>query len=104
MAKVRTRVRSAPACSLRNSAPARQRALSLHRTTDAMVAPLDAKGDTVMNTNLIQNADILDTSAIADAELDTVTGGKVTYYEMNGHWYIVGHNKYGQSTGAQKVT
>lgn len=68
-----------------------------------MVAPLEAKGDTVMNTNIIQN-DILDTSALADAELDAVTGGKVTYYEMNGHWYIVGHNKYGQSTGAQKVT
>jgi hypothetical protein len=52
----------------------------------------------------IQNAEILDTSALADAELDIVIGGKATYYEMNGHWYIVGHNKYGQSTGAVQVS
>jgi len=52
----------------------------------------------------IQNADIFDTSVLADAELDTVTGGKVSYYEMNGHWYIVGHNKYGQSTGVTQVS
>ena len=51
----------------------------------------------------IQNADILDTSVLADAELDAVTGGKVAYYEMNGHWYIVGHDKHGHSTGAQLV-
>ena len=52
----------------------------------------------------IQNADTRNTSALADAELDSVIGGKATYYEMNGHWYIVGHNKYGQSTGAVQVS
>jgi len=56
-----------------------------------------------MNTE-IQNADILDTCALADAELETVTGGKATYYEMNGHWYIVGHDKHGHSTGAVRIT
>ncbi|MBA2397562.1 MAG: hypothetical protein H0V72_02495 [Bradyrhizobium sp.] len=47
------------------------------------------------------------TCALNDAELDIVTGGGkggVTYYEMNGHWYIVGHNKYGQSTGVTQVS
>lgn len=56
-----------------------------------------------MNT-AIQNADILDTRALADAQLDTVTGGKATYYEMGGHWYIVGHDKHGHSTGAVRIT
>ncbi len=58
-----------------------------------------------MNTT-IQNAAVLDTSALTDDELDLATGGKggVTYYEMNGHWYIVGHNKYGQSTGTYQVS
>ncbi len=41
---------------------------------------------------------------IDDAELDTVTGGKATYYEMNGHWYIVGHDKHGFSTGVTQVS
>jgi hypothetical protein len=50
----------------------------------------------------IQNTELLN-----DAELEAVSAGKkgaVTYYEMNGHWYIVGHNKYGQSTGAVQVS
>ena len=67
-----------------------------------MVAPLEAnRGNTAMMTE-IQNTDI----ALADAELDAVTGGKggVTYYEMNGHWYIVGHDKHGHSTGAVQVS
>ncbi|MGH6641550.1 MAG: hypothetical protein ACRED3_02520 [Bradyrhizobium sp.] len=49
----------------------------------------------------IQNTE---TRALADAELDTVTGGKATYYEMGGHWYIVGHDKHGHSTGAVRIT
>jgi hypothetical protein len=61
------------------------------------------RGDTAMQTE-IQNADMLEIRVLADAELDTVTGGKVSYYEMNGHWYIVGHNKYGQSTGVTQVS
>jgi hypothetical protein len=61
------------------------------------------KGDTAMNTE-IQNADIQGTSALTDAELDCVIGGKATYYEMNGHWYIVGHDKHGHSTGAVQVS
>ena len=56
-----------------------------------------------MNTET-RNADILDVSALADHELEAVTGGKATYYQMGGHWYIVGHNKYGQSTGAVRIT
>ena len=54
-----------------------------------------------MNTE-IQNTDI----ALADAELEIVNGGKggVSYYEMNGHWYIVGHDKHGHSTGAVQVS
>ena len=56
-----------------------------------------------MNTE-IQNADILDQRALADAELETVTGGKVTYVEIQGHCYIIGHNKYGQSTGMVRVS
>ena len=50
----------------------------------------------------IQNTDI----ALTDAELDTAAGGKggVSYYEMNGHWYIVGHDKHGHSTGAVQVS
>ena len=54
-----------------------------------------------MNTE-IQNTDI----ALADAELDAVIGSKggVSYYEMNGHWYIVGHDKYGKSTGVTQVS
>ena len=56
-----------------------------------------------MNTE-IQNADIQGTSALTDAELDCVIGGKATYYEMNGHWYIVGHDKHGHSTGAVQVS
>jgi hypothetical protein len=68
-----------------------------------MVAPPGAKGDTAMNTR-IRNAGTLDTRALADHELEAVTGGKATYYQMGGHWYIVGHNKYGQSTGVTRVT
>ena len=49
----------------------------------------------------IQNTE---TRALSDAELETVTGGKVAYYEMNGHWYIVGHDKHGHSTGAVQVS
>ena len=51
----------------------------------------------------IQNTE---TCALIDAELDTVMGGKggVTYYEMNGHWYIVGHDKHGHSTGVVQVS
>ena len=56
-----------------------------------------------MNTET-RNADTFDTRALSDAELEAVTGGKATYYQMNGHWYIVGHNKYGQSTGAVRIT
>ncbi|MBR1209034.1 hypothetical protein [Bradyrhizobium sp. JYMT SZCCT0180] len=56
-----------------------------------------------MNTR-IRNAGTLDTRALADHELEAVTGGKATYYQMGGHWYIVGHNKYGQSTGVTRVT
>jgi hypothetical protein len=54
-----------------------------------------------MNTE-IQNNDI----ALADAELETVSGGKgeVSYDEMNGHWYIVGHDKNGHSIGAVQVS
>jgi hypothetical protein len=66
-----------------------------------MVAPLKATGETFMNTE-IQNTDI----ALADAELEIAAGGKggVSYYEMNGHWYIVGHDKHGHSTGAVQVS
>ena len=55
----------------------------------------------------IQNTANLDTRALTDDELDLAIGGGkggVTYYEMNGHWYIVGHNKYGQSTGTYQVS
>ena len=54
-----------------------------------------------MNTE-IQNTDI----ALADAELEIAAGGKggVSYYEMNGHWYIVGHDKHGHPTGAVQVS
>jgi hypothetical protein len=38
------------------------------------------------------------------AELDFIIGGKAIYYEMNGHWYIVGHDKHGHSTGAVQVS
>ena len=34
-----------------------------------------------------RNADTLDTRALADHELEAVTGGKATYYQMGGHWY-----------------
>ena len=50
-----------------------------------------------------QNVDILDTRALADAELDTATGGLAKYYQMGGHWYIVGHDKHGKSTGAVRI-
>jgi hypothetical protein len=66
-----------------------------------MVAPLEAnRGDTAMKTEI--NTDI----ALNDAELEIATGGKggVSYYEMNGHWYIVGHDKHGKSTGAVQVS
>lgn len=36
--------------------------------------------------------------------LDEVVGGLAKYYEMNGHWYIVGHDKHGKSTGAVRIT
>ena len=52
----------------------------------------------------IQNTE---TRTLADAELDAVMGGGkggVTYVEMNGNWYIIGHNKYGQSTGTIQVS
>ena len=83
-------MRHPPACSLGNSAPARQQALSLieQRT----------------RWSRRSNAHIRDTSALADAGLDCIIGGKATYYEMNGHWYIVGHDKHGHSTGAVQVS
>jgi hypothetical protein len=68
-----------------------------------MVAPLEAnRGDIAMKTE-IQNTE---TRALNDAELEIATGGKggVSYYEMNGHWYIVGHDKHGKSTGAVQVS
>ena len=51
--------------------------------------------------------EIQNTEMLNDAELDIVAGGGkggVTYYEMNGHWYIVGHDKYGKSTGVTQVS
>ncbi|ACA15283.1 hypothetical protein M446_0724 [Methylobacterium sp. 4-46] len=36
--------------------------------------------------------------------LDGVVGGLATYYEMNGNWYIVGHDKSGKATGVVRVT
>ena len=42
--------------------------------------------------------------ALSDDELGSVTGGKATYYEMGGHWYIVGHDKHGHSTGVVRIT
>jgi len=35
-------------------------------------------------------------------ELEAVAGGHggVTYYQMGGNWYIVGHDKQGHATGA----
>jgi hypothetical protein len=46
------------------------------------------------------------TIELNDSDLDTSTGGKggVTYYEMGGNWYIVGHDKHGHATGAVQVT
>lgn len=35
--------------------------------------------------------------------LDAVAGGKVTYYQMNGNWYVVGHDKHGRSTGVTNM-
>jgi hypothetical protein len=36
--------------------------------------------------------------------LDEAVGGLAKYYEMGGHWYIVGHDKHGKSTGAVRIT
>ena len=46
------------------------------------------------------------TIELSDNDLNAVTGGKggVTYYEMGGNWYIVGHDKHGHATGAVQVT
>ena len=41
---------------------------------------------------------------LSDNDLDAVAGGKATYYEMGGNWYIVGHDKHGHSTGAVRIT
>ncbi|TGD95357.1 hypothetical protein [Methylobacterium nonmethylotrophicum] len=45
----------------------------------------------------------LDQDELDMSELDHVSGGKATYYQMNGHWYIVGHDKHGHSTGAVRI-
>jgi len=46
------------------------------------------------------------TIELNDSDLDACIGGKggVAYYEMGGHWYIVGHDKHGHSTGAVQVS
>lgn len=36
-------------------------------------------------------------------DLDQVAGGLAKYYEMGGHWYIVGHDKHGKATGVVRI-
>ena len=42
--------------------------------------------------------------ALSATELEVVAGASVTYYEMGGHWYIIGHDKYGRKTHFERVT
>lgn len=64
----------------------------------------------LQNTTACLDADEVAQSATADFgelhldALDDVVGGLAKYYEMNGHWYIVGHDKHGKSTGAVRIT
>ncbi len=39
-------------------------------------------------------------------EMDVVTGGKggVTYLEMGGNWYVVGHDKQGRATSIEVLS
>jgi hypothetical protein len=36
--------------------------------------------------------------ALSATEQDAVAGAGVTYYYMNGHWHVIGHDKYGKPT------
>ncbi|MBY0296828.1 MAG: hypothetical protein K2X71_12435 [Methylobacterium sp.] len=57
-----------------------------------------------LGTDQAAQSETTDTSELDLDTLDEIVGGLAKYYEMNGHWYIVGHDKHGKSTGAVRIT